>query len=98
VPPPWRQILDRLAAGNLKDVAAIALEALERVDRSRERSCRSLNGQVAYDLRIGARVTTQACLALCQRTSRFGADQAATKVLSEAQAKVRMQKAEIQRL
>jgi len=56
----WRNlVLDRLDGGDTKDIAAVALEALERVDKAREKNKRSLKGQVLFDLRIDAKVARQ---------------------------------------
>jgi len=68
-----RRILDDLASGSSKKITAAALEALQKVDRAREVS-RSLKCPVIHDFRVGAKIARQACLVLCQRVSRFGAD------------------------
>jgi len=53
----WRDgVLNRISFGNAKDVAALALEALERIDRARAKSRKGLKGQVSYDFRLGATV------------------------------------------
>jgi len=78
---------DELASGKVRQIAAMGLEALEKVDRARQRS-RNVKGPVLHDLRVGARVARQACLTLCQHASRFGAQQATADALSAAQARV----------
>jgi len=75
----------------------MGLEAIDKVDRARERS-RNLKGPVMHDFRVGARIAKQACLALCQYASRFGADRATAETLTNAHAQVRRMKQEILRL
>jgi len=70
----------------------MGLEAIDKVDRARERS-KNLKGPVKHDFRVGARIAKQACLALCQYASRYDATQATTEALAEANAKaLRMEK------
>jgi len=83
----WLRALDEMATGKVRQIAAIGLEAIEKMDRARQRS-RNVKGPVLHDLRVGARIAKQACLALCQHASRFGAQQATAEALSNAQSRI----------
>jgi len=82
----WLRALGEIASGKASQIAAIGLEAIEKVDRARQRS-KNIKGLVMHDLRVGARIARQACLVPCQHTSRFGAQQATADALAESQAK-----------
>jgi len=75
----------------------MGLEAIDKVDRARERS-KNLKGPVKHDFRVGARIAKQACLALCQYASRYGATQATTEALAETNAKALRMEGENSRL
>jgi len=92
----WLRALDEIASSKASQIAAIGLEAIEK-DRVRQRS-KNVKGPVMHDLRVGARIARQACLALCRHTSRFGAQQATAEALAQAQSQVRTQEREIERL
>jgi len=93
----WLRALDELASGSTQRIAAMGLEAIEKAEKARERS-RNLNGPVIHDLRVGAKIARQACLALCQYASRFGADRATAEALTSVQAQVVLRDKEIRRL
>jgi len=95
--PHWRIRILELSSGSSRRIAAAALEALDKVDRARA-SSKNLQGRASYDLRIGSRFARQACLALCQAASRYGADLAVSQALEESQAKVIKMEQEINRL
>jgi len=86
-----------MTSGKVHQIAVIGLEAIEKVDRARQRS-RNVKGPVLHDLRVGAKIAKQACLALCQHASRFGAEQATTEALSDAQSRVLTLERENERL
>jgi len=92
-----KRALFELARGSTKEIAALALDALDRVEKSRGRS-KNLHGAVSHDIRVGALIARQACLALCRNSSRFGVDQAAAEALDEAQARNRALEKEVKRL
>jgi len=93
----WLRALDEIASGKASRIAAIGLEAVEKMDKARQRS-RNVKGPVMHDLRVGAKIARQACLALCRHTSRFGAEQATADALTDAQGKVQTLEREVERL
>jgi len=91
----WLRALDELSSGSTRQIAAMSLE--DKIDRARERS-RNLKSSVMHDFRVGAKIAKQACLALCQFASRYGAQQVTTEALTDAHAKVKRMEQEISRL
>jgi len=80
----WRvQAMDTLKACDNKRAAVLALEALDRVDRARQKSKK---GDVEHDLKVSSVIARNAILAVCQRSSRFGVDDAATEAINELRA------------
>jgi len=85
----WRaSALQKLEDSNNEQAAVLALEALDRVDRAREKS-RNLKGEVGHDFRVSTVVARHAILAMCQRSTRFGVEaetgDAIEKLRSECQ-------------
>jgi len=89
----WKErALDELASGSSKRIAAVALDAIEKIQRARDRN-KNLQSPVSHDIRVAGKVARQACLTMCQFVSRFSADQrlAAEEALSAANAKAGME-------
>jgi len=68
----WRvSALQKLEDSNNEQAAVLALEALDRVDRAREKS-RNLKGEVGHDFRVSTVVARHTILAMC--STRFGVE------------------------